>query len=130
MSCDEKTALLGQQAQIIIAVPTVLGHPKDYEPIFSTADYSHGLTLEELLPYTSDPWWQSVRRLCFGCLWLAFLLTLVAACTLAYLDSGSSCRPIIPTTTMQTRLLLSSSATPSPVLSYAGSNGTLLLTTQ
>ncbi|XP_034486403.1 uncharacterized protein LOC117790901 [Drosophila innubila] len=124
MSCDERTALLAtqlqqgqrgqhqqqlqqQQQQHIIVVP--LGKdPKDYEPVFTTADHSYGLTLEELLPFALDPWWQKVRRLSIGCLWLIFLLTLLAAVTLAYFhDDAIACRPIrVITTTLPTPLAL------------------------
>jgi len=42
MSCNEKTALLatqqGQQHQHIIVVPATRKDPKDYEPIFTTAE--------------------------------------------------------------------------------------------
>ncbi|XP_022210635.2 uncharacterized protein LOC111066388 [Drosophila obscura] len=93
-SCDEKTALLAsqqghQQSQHIIVVPS--SHPKDYGPIFTTADYSFGLTLEELLPFALDPWWQSVRRLCSFCLGFVFLLTLCAALALAH-SNNDGCR--------------------------------------
>ncbi|SPP87765.1 uncharacterized protein LOC117589503 [Drosophila guanche] len=92
MSCDERTALLasqqGHQQQHIIVVPK---DPKDYEPIFTTADYSFGLTLDELLPFALDPWWQSVRRLCSFCLGFIFLLTLCTALVLAH-HSNDGCR--------------------------------------
>ncbi|XP_016953753.1 uncharacterized protein LOC108027055 [Drosophila biarmipes] len=96
MSCNEKTALLAtqqghQQQQHIIVVPATWKDPKDYEPIFTTADYSYGLTLEELLPFAADPWWQSVRRFSCGVLGLAFLLTLIAGLVMAH--SGSVCQP-------------------------------------
>ncbi|KAL7727168.1 hypothetical protein ACLKA6_013918 [Drosophila palustris] len=124
MSCDERTALLstqlqrGQQQhqQHIIVVP--LGKDlKDYEPVFTTADHSYGLTLEELLPFALDPWWQRVRHLSMACLWLIFLLTLLAAIALAYFhDDAIACRPIrVITTTL-----------PPPPLALAN-NGTLLL---
>lgn len=51
-----------------------------------SSSYSYGLTLEELLPFAADPWWQFVRRLCFASLWLTFLLTLLASLTLAYIQ--------------------------------------------
>ncbi|XP_016983694.1 uncharacterized protein LOC108047844 [Drosophila rhopaloa] len=97
MSCNERTALLAtqqghqQQQQHIIVVPATRKDPKDYEPIFTTADYSYGLTLEELLPFALDPWWQNVRRLSCGILGLAFLVTLIAGLSLAY--AGSVCQP-------------------------------------
>ncbi|KAH8323004.1 hypothetical protein KR074_002586 [Drosophila pseudoananassae] len=97
MSCNEKTALLAtqpghhhQQQQHIIVLPSARKDPGDYEPIHTTADYSYGLTLEELLPFALDPWWQKVRRLCLGGLGLAFLLTLIAGVALAY--SGNACQ--------------------------------------
>ncbi|XP_017074667.1 uncharacterized protein LOC108110203 [Drosophila eugracilis] len=98
MSCNEKTALLAtsqqghqqRQQQHIIVVPGMRKDPKDYEPIFTTAEYSYGLTLEELLPFALDPWWQNVRRLSCGVLGLAFLLTLIAGLAMAY--SGSVCQ--------------------------------------
>ncbi|KAH8382785.1 hypothetical protein KR009_005234 [Drosophila setifemur] len=96
MPCDEKTALLATQQghrhqQHIIVVPATRKDAKDYEPIYTTADYSYGLTLEELLPFAQDPWWQNARRLCFGGLGLLFLLTLISALALAY--SGNVCQP-------------------------------------
>lgn len=50
------------------------------------SSYSYGLSLEELLPFAADPWWQFVRRLCFASLWLTILLTLLASLTLAYIQ--------------------------------------------
>ncbi|EDV94532.1 uncharacterized protein LOC6567573 [Drosophila grimshawi] len=132
MSCDESTALLSTRKQIqtqqqqlqqghhqeahIIVVP--LGKdPKDYEPIFTTADYSYGLSLEELLPFGRDPWWQKVRRLCFGCLWLTFTLTLLASLYLAYFhDDAIICR--------QNKLMIATTVPPPLALV---SNVTLLM---
>ncbi|EDW96205.1 uncharacterized protein LOC6535877 [Drosophila yakuba] len=98
MSCNEKTALLAsqqghqkRQQQHIIVVPATEKDSKDYEPIFTTADYSYGLTLEELLPFALDPWWQTVRRLSCGVLGLTFLLTLIAGLVMAF--SGRVCQP-------------------------------------
>ncbi|XP_017056865.1 uncharacterized protein LOC108098468 [Drosophila ficusphila] len=121
MSCNEKTALLAtqqghqQRQQHIIVVPASGKDPKDYEPIFTTADYSYGLTLEELLPFAQDPWWQSVRRFSCVVLGLAFLLTLIAGLVLAY--SGTVCRPDIA---------ISGNSTVATPLSLV-SNGTQLL---
>ncbi|ALC47778.1 CG5697 [Drosophila busckii] len=130
MSCNERTALLAtqtqqgqlnpqqreqQQQQHIIAMPTGKA-AKDYEPIYTTADHSYGLTLEELLPFSLDPWWQTTRRLCVGCLWLTFVLTLLASMALAYTHAASpSCSPntIVPTTLkpLPTSLALTANAT-------------------
>ncbi|KAH8265607.1 hypothetical protein KR038_011604 [Drosophila bunnanda] len=123
MSCNEKTALLAtqqghqQQQQHIIVVPATRKGPKDYEPIFTTADYSYGLTLDELLPFALDPWWQNVRRLCCGGLGLAFLLTLIAALAVAYSDSvcpqnRAISGNITTTTTLSTPLALASYGSP------------------
>ncbi|XP_023034490.1 uncharacterized protein LOC6648097 isoform X1 [Drosophila willistoni] len=142
MSCDEKTALLakerGHQQHIsIVVMPASRKDPKDYEPIFTTADisfascsnpyhiasYSYGLSLEELLPFTLDPWWQNVRRLCFVCLWLTMVLTLLAAISIAYFhDAAAVCRANATTTT---NLPTSTSSPPSAFALTA--NGTQLL---
>ncbi|XP_068157074.1 uncharacterized protein [Drosophila tropicalis] len=128
MSCDEKTALLakerGHQQHIsIVVMPAPRKDPKDYEPIFTTADYSYGLSLEELLPFTLDPWWQNVRRLCFVCLWLTMVLTLLAAISIAYFhDANAVCRANATTTT---NLPTSTSSPPSAFALTA--NGTQLL---
>ncbi|XP_026844690.1 uncharacterized protein LOC113565771 [Drosophila persimilis] len=136
MSCDEKTALLAsqqghQQRQHIIVLPR---DPKDYEPIFTTADYSYGLTLEELLPFALDPWWQSVRRLCSFCLGFIFLLTLFAALVLAHSNDGCRSNRAISTTvsgpgsgtTNNITFPFSSPSTFPPPVALA-SNGTQLL---
>ncbi|XP_060648390.1 uncharacterized protein LOC132786029 [Drosophila nasuta] len=126
MSCDERTALLatqlqrGQQQHHIIVVP--LGKdPKDYEPVFTNADHSYGLTLEELLPFAKDPWWQNVRRLSTACLWLTFLLTLFAAIAMAYFhdDAAVVCRPnrVITTTLPPLSLALANNSTATLLLS-------------
>ncbi|XP_017118627.1 uncharacterized protein LOC108140418 [Drosophila elegans] len=119
MSCNEKTALLatqqGHQQQHIIVVPVTRK-----EPILTTADYSYGLTLEELLPFALDPWWQNVRRLSCGVLGLAFLLTLIAALSLAYSGSRSVCEANRAISGNSTTATL---ATPLALLS----NGTQLL---
>ncbi|KAH8343779.1 hypothetical protein KR059_008652 [Drosophila kikkawai] len=121
MSCNEKTALLasqqGHQQQHIIVVPATRKGPKDYEPIFTTADYSYGLTLDELLPFALDPWWQNVRRLCCGGLGLVFLLTLIAGLALAYFDTVCPQNRVIrgnitTTTTLSTPLALVSYGSP------------------
>ncbi|XP_023176832.2 uncharacterized protein LOC111603476 [Drosophila hydei] len=129
MSCNERTALLAaqqpqqqqqqqQQEPHIILLPNK--EARDYEPVFTTADYSYGLSLEELLPFSWDPWWQKARRLCFACFWLTFTLTLLAALALAYYpDTASSCRPA--------RLLATTMTTPAPATLALATNGTLLL---
>ncbi|KAH8360245.1 hypothetical protein KR093_011469 [Drosophila rubida] len=125
MSSDERTALLAaqqlqrargqqEQQQHIIVVP--LGRdPKDYEPVFTTADHSYGLTLDELLPFAADPWWQKVRRLSTACLWLTFLLTLLAAIAMAYFHDNVAvvCRPnrVITTTLPPLSLALANNTT-------------------
>jgi len=73
--------------------------------------YSYGLTLEELLPFALDPWWQAVRRLSCGLLGLTFLLTLIAGLVMAYSDSvclpnRAISRNATTTTTMATPLSL------------------------
>ncbi|KAH8278920.1 hypothetical protein KR018_011056 [Drosophila ironensis] len=123
MSCNEKTALLAkqqghrhlEQKQHIIVVPSSpRKHSEDYGPIYTTAEFSYGLTLEELLPFALDPWWQKVRRLCLGGLGLAFLLTLIAGLALAY--SSNVCQQsraisgnaTAPSATLPTPLALAS----------------------
>ncbi|EDW59115.1 uncharacterized protein [Drosophila virilis] len=124
MSCDERTALLatghqrGQRKEPHDIIVVAGKDPKDFEPLFTTADFSYGLTLEELLPFGLDPWWQKVRRLCFACLWLTFMLTLLASLCLAYYhDNVAACR---------TTEVLATTLSPPATLALA-TNGTLLL---
>ncbi|XP_017857093.1 PREDICTED: uncharacterized protein LOC108609828 [Drosophila arizonae] len=132
MSCTERTALLAvqqqqqhqqqqqkqQQEPHIILVPNK--EAKDYEPVFTIADFSYGLSLEELLPFGWDPWWQKARRLCSVCLWLVFVLTLFAALALAYNHDTATICPAVR--------LPAAAPTPAPPATLAlATNGTLLL---
>ncbi|EDW16839.1 uncharacterized protein LOC6575366 [Drosophila mojavensis] len=130
MSCNERTALLAAQQQQqhqqqqqqqephIILVPNK--EAKDYEPVFTIADYSYGLSLEELLPFGWDPWWQKARRLCSVCLWLAFVLTLFSALALAYYHDTATICPAVRLPALP--------PTPAPPATLAlATNGTLLL---
>ncbi|XP_037952725.1 uncharacterized protein LOC119684936 [Teleopsis dalmanni] len=98
MSADEKTTLLHYNDFGACHHGNHVVHiPKDYEPIFSIDDFCCGLTLEELLPYKDDPWWQKVRRTLFCTFWLILLLTFFTACLLSYMQfaagkAGSTCR--------------------------------------
>ncbi|XP_023295333.2 ELMO domain-containing protein F [Lucilia cuprina] len=60
----------------------------EYEPIFCINDYTSSLTLDELLPYQLDPWWQNLRSILFLIFWLTLLLTFLTACLLSYLQLG------------------------------------------
>ncbi|EDW24705.1 GL24292 [Drosophila persimilis] len=103
-------------------------------PEHQHTSYSYGLTLEELLPFALDPWWQSVRRLCSFCLGFIFLLTLFAALVLAHSNDGCRSNRAISTTvsgpgsgtTNNITFPFSSPSTFPPPVALA-SNGTQLL---
>lgn len=62
-----------------------------YASILAEDDSSAYLTLEELLPFIDDPWWQKLRRTLFCTFCLVFWLILFTACTLAYMEHSTQC---------------------------------------
>ncbi|XP_049303177.1 uncharacterized protein LOC109579805 [Bactrocera dorsalis] len=62
-----------------------------YTSILGEHDFSAGLTLEELLPFIDDPWWQKLRRTLFCTFCLVFWLILFTGCTLAYMERNKQC---------------------------------------
>ncbi|XP_036324274.1 uncharacterized protein LOC118737687 [Rhagoletis pomonella] len=80
-----------------------------YTPVLAELDFSAGLSLQELLPFVDDPWWQKLRRTLFGTCVLVFWLILFTACTLAYMQHDQQCSTIIDvvpiTTTTAARAL-------------------------
>ncbi|KAM7361944.1 uncharacterized protein ACRADG_012804 [Cochliomyia hominivorax] len=88
----------------------------EYEPIFCINEYSYALTLDELLPYKLDPWWQNLRRILFLTTWLIVLVTFLTGCLLAYLEAGlTTCNMLttanIELTTSSTSGILAAAAT-------------------
>ncbi|CAD6992609.1 uncharacterized protein LOC101457649 [Ceratitis capitata] len=73
-----------------------------YAPLLEDGDFSASLSLEELLPFVDDPWWQKLRRTLFCTFWLVFWLILITACTLAYMQNDKQCGPTIAVTTIPT----------------------------
>lgn len=58
---------------------------KDFFLFYSSTS---ALTLDELLPYKLDPWWQNLRRILFLTFWLILLMTFLTACLLSYSQAG------------------------------------------
>ncbi|XP_055851757.1 uncharacterized protein LOC129916021 [Episyrphus balteatus] len=59
---------------------------------YESLDESHklkSLSLEELLPFQDDPWWQNVRRTFFFSFWITVIITFSSACILSVLQHGS-----------------------------------------
>ncbi|XP_065360599.1 uncharacterized protein LOC135954376 [Calliphora vicina] len=114
----------------------------EYEPIFCINDYTSSLTLDELLPYQLDPWWQNLRNILFLIFWLTLLLTFLTACLLSYLQSGHiSCNMLqkqmltsaVEVTTSSNNSLLAATTKLPTTIAHALSTellgGTLSLTT-
>ncbi|XP_011189125.2 uncharacterized protein LOC105216365 [Zeugodacus cucurbitae] len=73
-----------------------------YASIFAEDDFSASLTLEELLPFIDDPWWQKLRRTLFCTFCLVFWLILFTGCTLAYMERNKRCGISITSATTPT----------------------------
>ncbi|XP_055389251.1 uncharacterized protein LOC129618491 [Condylostylus longicornis] len=96
---DEKTPLL---KGIVINIP--LPDKEINNNIFSF-DTTKSLTLEELLRYQSDPWWQNLRKACLIIFWTFLFVIFSLACILIILqyDSCPTTNMIITTTTTTLR---------------------------
>lgn len=67
------------------------------------------MTLDELLPYKLDPWWQKLRRILLLIFWLTLLMTFITACLLSYIESGhATCSATPKSTSMPSSVLYSS----------------------
>ncbi|XP_053945861.1 uncharacterized protein LOC128855182 [Anastrepha ludens] len=73
-----------------------------YALIHAEDDFSAGLSLEELLPFVDDPWWQKLRRTIFCTFCLVFWLILITACTMAYMQIDKPCITTIAVTPITT----------------------------
>ncbi|XP_037820763.1 uncharacterized protein LOC119609850 [Lucilia sericata] len=92
----------------------------EYESIFCINDYTSSLTLDELLPYQLDPWWQNLRSIMFLIFWLTLLLTFLTACLLSYLQLGHVTCNVVQKQLLTTNSIeVSSSSTSSSILTEA-----------
>ncbi|XP_018784283.1 PREDICTED: uncharacterized protein LOC108966022 isoform X2 [Bactrocera latifrons] len=73
-----------------------------YTTILGEEDFSASLTLEELLPFINDSWWQKLRRTLFCTFCLVFWLILFTGCMLAYMERNKQCGILIARATTPT----------------------------
>lgn len=73
--------------------------------------FSASLSLEELLPFIDDPWWQKLRRTLFCTFCLVFWLILFTGCTLAYMERNKQCVISIASATTPTNTSTMAAAT-------------------
>ncbi|XP_014087957.2 uncharacterized protein [Bactrocera oleae] len=83
----------------------------DYASILAEDDFSASLSLEELLPFIDDPWWQKLRRTLFCTFCLVFWLILFTGCTLAYMERNKQCVISIASATTPTNTSTMAAAT-------------------
>lgn len=60
----------------------VITMPKDAS-LPMCGDLMKGLSLEELMPFDNDPWWQNMRRITMTLFWTVLFVILTAACIIA-----------------------------------------------
>uniref|UniRef100_A0A1B0G9D8 Solute carrier family 3 member 2 N-terminal domain-containing protein n=1 Tax=Glossina morsitans morsitans TaxID=37546 RepID=A0A1B0G9D8_GLOMM len=58
----------------------------EYESVFSLNEFPSSLTLDELLVFKEDPFWQKMHFILFYAFWLALIITFLIACLITYLE--------------------------------------------
>uniref|UniRef100_A0A1A9X0A0 Solute carrier family 3 member 2 N-terminal domain-containing protein n=1 Tax=Glossina brevipalpis TaxID=37001 RepID=A0A1A9X0A0_9MUSC len=67
----------------------------EYQTVFSLNEYPSSLTLDELLVFKDDPWWQKIRLILFHTFWLILIITFLIACLITYLEFNfNSCKTL------------------------------------
>ena len=83
------------------------------------------MTLDELLPYKLDPWWQKLRRILFLTFWLTLIMTFITACLLSYIEAGHATCNVLP----KSAAMPSSVLNPSPLVTTLPTNIATVLST-
>ncbi|KAI9576287.1 uncharacterized protein ACN427_007564 [Glossina fuscipes fuscipes] len=58
----------------------------EYESIFKFDEFPSSLTLDELLVFKEDPFWQKMHFILFYAFWLTLIITFLIACLITYLE--------------------------------------------
>lgn len=93
----------------------VINMPKENDDELFVGNLTKGLSLEELMPFDSDPWWKNVRKTFFLSYWATVIVIFAWACIISIYQHGSCAS--------YRNQMINSNMT-----STGGVNGTILLT--